>query len=439
MIIAIDGPAGVGKSTVAKEVAKKLHFLYFDTGAMYRCFAYHILQKKISIQNEEAITAALVDFDFQIHHNKERRYLVNGVDVTEFIRSPEITRVVSPISSYKEVRKKMVTIQHRTGENADVVFEGRDMGTVVFPHADLKIFLTASSEIKAERRYQEMMEKFPSQAAHLSKEEILKEMEERDALDASRPISPLKKAVDSFLIDTTNFTVSEVVCEILKLYKAKCTKKRVRVGYAIIIALMKGLFFLLYRFTVYGRKHFIPGPALIAANHVSYLDPIAVAIACPGEIHFLAKEGLFSVPVLGSLIRYLNSHPVSRGTHDAKIFREAEKILKQNNKILLFPEGGRSNAQKLSPFLPGVGFLAQRTHCPIIPVYLHGTYEMWGKDKKCPKFFGKIACIFGSPLYFYDLEDKDRKEAVEEILKRTQQAIEKLKLWYESGATGSPP
>ena len=177
MIIAIDGPSGTGKSTVAKAVAQRLGFVYFDTGAMYRSFAWKSLQEQIAPTDEAGLRRLVERFRFNIQTDRtgEKHYLVNGVDVTNKIRAQEISNLSSRISIYPFVRQAMVRIQRRFGHKMNVVFEGRDMGTVVFPDAELKIFLTARSDVRAERRYQELLVKFPDLAHTLSREQILLE------------------------------------------------------------------------------------------------------------------------------------------------------------------------------------------------------------------------------------------------------------------------
>lgn len=216
MIIAIDGPAGTGKTTVARRVAERLGFQYFDTGAMYRAVTYLLLKKNISCKDEERILSCLEDFQFVIRvESNQKRYFVNTEDVTEAIRSKEVTRKVSEVAALPSIRQALVSIQRKFAEKGDAVFEGRDMGTVVFPDAELKIFLTARPTIRAERRYLEVKDKMEG----MSKEEVLREIMERDRLDSSREASPLKQAEDAQLIDTSDLTINEVVERIISLIR----------------------------------------------------------------------------------------------------------------------------------------------------------------------------------------------------------------------------
>lgn len=214
MIVTIDGPAGTGKTTIARLLAEKLKFKYFDTGAMYRALTYQIVDHNIDLHNPEMLLSFLSAFQFDIRdEGKEKKYFVGEKDITDLIRTPSVTQKVSEVAAHPEVRKKLVAIQKEFGKGKNAVFEGRDMGTVVFPKAELKIFLTARPEVRAERRYLEFKEKkMPS-----SQNEVLKELIERDHFDSSREISPLRQAEDAHVIDTSDLTITQVIEKILSL------------------------------------------------------------------------------------------------------------------------------------------------------------------------------------------------------------------------------
>jgi CMP/dCMP kinase len=208
LIIAIDGPSGAGKSTVARTLAKHLHYVYIDTGAMYRAAALRAKEKGVSAADEEALArlAASLRIIF-VADSKETRVLCDGEDVTEAIRSPEISLLASDISRRSGVRKALVDMQREMGRPGGVVLEGRDIGTVVFPHAEVKFYLDATPEERARRRFEELRRKgLPVRFG-----ETLEEVIQRDRNDMSRPISPLKKAEDAILIESTNLTVEQVV------------------------------------------------------------------------------------------------------------------------------------------------------------------------------------------------------------------------------------
>ncbi len=219
-VIAIDGPAGSGKSTTARKLAEKLGFIYLDTGAMYRAVALFALRNDVSPEDSRALEAIAqrVDIDFKVA-NGENRVLLNGEDVSEAIRTPEVTKAVSPVSAHAEVRTALVTRQREIGKKGNVVAEGRDTTSVVFPDADLKVYLTASLEERARRRVID----FARQGVKTSKEEQIKLLEERDKFDSGRKNSPLKRTHDSILVDTTKLNIEEQVEKIIKLIKTRLT------------------------------------------------------------------------------------------------------------------------------------------------------------------------------------------------------------------------
>lgn len=212
MIIAIDGPAGAGKSTIAKSVAKMLGIQYLDTGAMYRAFTLFVLNRKLNLEDKEEIRKALDDFTITLNGDK---VYMNGKDVTSEIRGEQVTDHVSYISSLDFVRKKMVELQQNIGKNNSIVAEGRDIGTVVFPDAEYKFFLDATIEERARRRMQD--EKNPSKDLDLKS--VMEKLKQRDAYDSTRDVSPLRKAPDAFYIDSTNMSVDEICDIIVRMVK----------------------------------------------------------------------------------------------------------------------------------------------------------------------------------------------------------------------------
>ncbi len=212
--IAIDGPAAAGKSTVAKIVAEKLSYLYIDTGAMYRALTYKALKENVNIEDEQALALLLSDTDIQLKPaNSEQLVIVDGEEVTEKIREQYVTNAVSIVAAHGLVRKDMVSRQKDLGERGGIVMDGRDIGTKVLPHAELKIFLLATVDIRAKRRHEENLNKgFPSDLSQLKEEIKL-----RDKNDIERENSPLQKAVDAIEIDTSTLSIDEVVARILTL------------------------------------------------------------------------------------------------------------------------------------------------------------------------------------------------------------------------------
>lgn len=212
--IAIDGPAGAGKSTIAKLIAQKLNYIYIDTGAMYRAMGLYYLNHHLDMNSEDVINEHLdkINIDMTYKDSKLEIFL-NEENVTDLIRTNEASQGASIVSTYQLVREKMVSLQQQLAKSSNVVMDGRDIGTVVLPNADVKIFLTASSKERAKRRYKELLEK----GIDASLEEIQKEIEERDFRDMNRKNSPLKQADDAILVDTSEMTIEEVVDKILKI------------------------------------------------------------------------------------------------------------------------------------------------------------------------------------------------------------------------------
>ena len=212
--IAIDGPAAAGKSTVAKVVAKKLSYVYIDTGAMYRTITYAALEQKVDIENEEQLMEVVknVNIEFQQGENTQLVFL-NGQDVSEVIRTPDVTNRVSIVAKHRLVREEMVRRQQELAKKGGVVMDGRDIGTHVLPDAEVKIFMLASVEERAERRHLENLNKgFDSNL-----EQLKEEIAQRDKLDSEREVSPLKKADDALELDTTSLSIEEVVQKIMSI------------------------------------------------------------------------------------------------------------------------------------------------------------------------------------------------------------------------------
>lgn len=214
MNIAIDGPAGAGKSTIARKLAEELGYVYVDTGAMYRAMALFFLEQGIAASNEQEISAAASLIDLSIRYRDgEQQVLLNGENVNGKIRTEEVGNMASAISVYPKVRRKLVALQQKLASDTDVIMDGRDIGTCILPDADVKVYLTASVETRAKRRFDELMEK----GITCDLEEIAKDIAERDERDMTRKTAPLKQAEDATLIDSSHMTIEEVVAAITAL------------------------------------------------------------------------------------------------------------------------------------------------------------------------------------------------------------------------------
>ncbi len=214
--IAIDGPAGAGKSTIAKRLAKDLKCIYIDTGAMYRSVAYYCLTNKINVNNEVEVNAIIDDINIRLEISEEGQLIfVNGEDVSTKIRNSEISLLASKVATYMLVRQKLVSIQQAIAKERSVIMDGRDIGTTVLPFATLKVFLTASTTERANRRFTEYVKDNPD----ITLEEVIEDIKKRDFQDSTREISPLRKAEDAIEVDTTGITIEEIVTKIEALLK----------------------------------------------------------------------------------------------------------------------------------------------------------------------------------------------------------------------------
>lgn len=220
-IVAVDGTAGSGKGTITKIIANKLNLISIDTGAMYRCVTLECINKNIQYTEIEKIKEVLKDINIELRkENEEQLVFLNGEDVTKEIRTPEVDSLVARFAAIKEVRDKITPIQRKMGENTNIIMEGRDIGTVVFPNADVKVFLDCSVEERARRRYNQDLEK----GIETTYEEVLESIKERHKLETERKIAPLVQATDAVYIDSTGMTIEEEADAVIKVIEEKRKK-----------------------------------------------------------------------------------------------------------------------------------------------------------------------------------------------------------------------
>lgn len=209
--------------------------------------------------------------------------------------------------------------------------------------------------------------------------------------------------------------------------------------YQIFHTSTKGFFHLFYRHRVYGKKHIPQGACIIAPNHASFFDPPLIAISCDEEVNFLARGSLFNNALLKKIISNLNSYPVSGSSQDLTSIKLIIQLLQANKKVVIFPEGKRTTDGHIQPIKPGIGMLMARTECSIVPVYIHGTYDIWPKSRKFPKLWGKTACVFGSPISWESYKDMPKKQIQQELSLAINKSLSMLQTWYLNGAHGDPP
>ena len=357
--IAIDGPAGAGKSSVSKILAARLGYAYLDTGAMYRAVTYEVLSK--GIFDEIEIVLMINKIDMEVKPDKDAMLVfVDGEDVTPFLRTADVSAHVSWVSAMAGVRRAMVKIQRKQAEKGGIVLDGRDIGTTVLPNADVKIFLTASAHTRAIRRCMELA----AAGQDVTPEGIEEDIEKRDYQDSHRAVSPLRQADDAVLLDNGDLTLEETADAII-------------------------------------------------SNHKSYWDPPMIGVAFKTRIvHFMAKEELFKNPVFGWVIRQLGTFPVRRGVTDRAAIRQAVKVLKDGYPLGIFPEGTRIRREGLGKFHSGMASLALMTGTPILPVAIVGSMHM-------PKWSAHPAVLIGKPIPVKKEKATEEKiEALNELVKK---------------------
>ncbi len=215
--VAIDGPSGAGKSTIARAAAKVLGFIYVDTGALYRAIGYYIVKQGINTKDEHAVSQQLknIDISLKYDNNGKQQVILNNNDVSEYIRTPEVSMAASNVSAIPKVREFLLDLQRNIAKTNNVIMDGRDIATVILPNADVKIFLTASAEKRAHRRYLELLEK----GENITEQEVLEDVKKRDYQDSHREIAPLMPSGTSIIVDTSELTLDESINTIIKIVK----------------------------------------------------------------------------------------------------------------------------------------------------------------------------------------------------------------------------
>ena len=420
LTITIDGPAGAGKSTLAKLVAKRLGYSYLESGLLYRTLTYEVLQKKIDFADEKTLIRLASNLKLEIKElNGSWHIFLNDEDISEKIRTPEVDKRVARIGKIKGVREEFLKFQRRMARGGGIVVEGRDIGTVVLPDADKKFYIVASLEERAKRKCKELKEK----GYQVDFSKVLEETRERDLADMTRKAGPLKKAADALRIDTTDLTVEDEVEEVLKEIRKK--EKRWFL-YTIVHAIGRLLFKILFRWEVRGRENISKkGALIIASNHLSYLDPPLIGIASPRRLHYMAVDAVFRYFFLGNLTRRLGAFPVKRKGVDIEATKKALKILGNREALLIFIEGTRSPSGELLKPKPGVGMLAYRSGATVIPTLIVGSRQALPPKGRFirPR---KIKVSFGRPLTIEKFSRLRPKEAYQIISNETMKRIREL-------------
>lgn len=430
-IVAIDGPAGTGKGTITKRISKSRKLVNIDTGATYRCVTLAMQKENIGLEELERIKEMLEKIDIQMENREgEQFFYLDGEDVSQKIRSKEVTQMVSQVSSIKEVRLKMVDLQRKLAEGKDVIMEGRDIGTYVFPKADVKIYLDADEDERAKRRVRQNEEK----GIQMTYEEVLENIRKRDENDKNKEMGALKVANDAIVIDSTHLTIEEVTKKVemiidekkkaiqkaeklekVAYYERKETvwKKFVR---SCVKGFLAGLYHISYRVKITGKEN-IPetGSYILCANHINYLDAAAIILLNKRKVRFVAKEELYRFGILAWLGHLFDIIPIKRNKQDLESMKRCIKALKNGELLGIFPEGTRKGLEKNQKVKNGAAFMALRTKTKVIPVGIHGSFKLGSK----------VFVNYGEPMDFSQYAAND-KEALEEVSSKIMNEIIRL-------------
>ena len=392
--VALDGPSGAGKSTIAKAVARRLGYVYVDTGAMYRAIGLYAVRQGAVTTDKEAVIPLLTDITVELKYvDDAQRVILNGEDVSDLIRTPEISMAASNVSAIPEVRDFLLDLQRDIARKNNIIMDGRDIGTVILPNADVKVFMTASAEERARRRFEELTAK----GQDVVYEDILNDINQRDYNDSHRDTAPLKKADDAVELDTTDMPIDEVVDRIEELIDAAIRKDfkvipAWRRALYSILRFVIGLPFKLFFNLKYEGLENIPncGSIIIAGNHQAWFDPILIAIKVKYISSFMAKAELFRIPILNIAIKLVHGFPTRRKSTDVSSLSNAEKYIRKGYNLTIFPEGTRSKDGKIGRAKSGVALVACRCGVPVYPVGI--------SFKRHLHFRSKITVRFGKPL-----------------------------------------
>ncbi len=387
--IAIDGPSGAGKSSVAKAVASELKIIYVDTGALYRTIGMFMIESGVDLKNHEDVANHLGDFTLNLEFKDGKQViLLNGNDVGDSIRTPEVSMAASLVSAIPAVREYLLDTQRSIAKNNSVIMDGRDIGTVILPDAEVKVFLTASPEARAKRRYEELI----SRGATVEYEQVYRELVERDNNDSTRNISPCVPAKDAIILDNSNFEPEETAAAVVKIIKSIQTKPRENKFYANAYKILSPVLKFLMRINAVGVEN-IPenGGVLFCSNHISALDFISIAACTKRQISFIAKKELFSIPLLNKIITALGAIKIDRGGNDVGAIKAAIKVTSDGGSAAIFPQGHRYPGinPATTPVKHGAGLIAYRSGCDVIPVCIQVNHGKYGLFKKITVVFGK--------------------------------------------------
>lgn len=442
-VIAIDGPAGSGKSTVAREVATRLGLEYLDTGAMYRAVAFAALHRGIDPEDREPVAHLARQLVLSVADS----VVVDGIDATIEIRGPEVTRAVSVVAANPDVRTEMRDRQRAwVEERGGGVVEGRDIGTVVFPDADLKVYLTADDAERARRRHKEATDlrydagspalnaEASALPAVVGVEAVRVELARRDHLDSTRATAPLAVAGDAVVIDTTDRSVDEIVSEILMRLDHRAADagspdagspdvtsapgRRMpdadrphprqparhledvveHAFYRALRVLILGFAKVFWRVRIEGTDN-LPreGPFIVAPVHRSNIDTPLIALISSRRLRFMGKDSMWRTKAGARLWSALGGFPVRRGSADREALRRCIEVIEGGEPLVLFPEGTRQSGPLVHELFEGAAYVASRTGAPVVPVGIGGSEAAMPKGASWLRPV-RIVIVVGEPL-----------------------------------------
>ena len=422
-IIAIDGPAASGKSSVARTLAQRLGFSYVNSGAMYRAVTWHVLQRGVNVHQPAAVANAIEQSRIVCDLvDNQSRILIDDHDPTPHLRDDDVNRAVSLVSSVPRVREILVARMREYAKKDNLVMEGRDIGSVVFPETPFKFYIDASPEVRVQRRQ-----------AEGQRDEIAA----RDCADSSRVVSPLVTAPDAAVIDTSALTIDGVVDQIMQRLVAKglplhsqiVTPRRQRMNpyYWLGYWLSRLLAQIFFRFRILHRERMIQsGPVILAMNHQSFFDPPLAGNASDRAIFILTRKTLLDHWFWGWLLPKLNIIPVDQEGSDRSALKALIRILREGEATLVFPEGGRTLDGNLQPAQPGIGLVIAKTLAPVVPMRIFGAHEAWARGSKKIRLH-PITIVVGHPIFFTQADIAERgKDVYQRLSERVMNEIAKL-------------
>ncbi len=403
--IAIDGPSGAGKSTIAKALAKEFGYIYVDTGAIYRTVGLYMQRNGISTEDKEGIENNLPNVKVELkYEDGEQKMYLCGEEVSGFIRTPLIAKYASVVSAVPKVREFLFDMQRSLARENNVIMDGRDIGTVILPDADVKIFLTASAEARATRRVAQLEEK----GDKVSYEEILASIKERDERDSGRDVAPLKPADDAVLLDTSDMNLEQSIAAAKKIVTDKLSAKndggntlkkkdKNKSGfYQFLRVILTPVLRFTMRVKPYGTENEqSEGKLIVCANHTAIFDVVSLGISFKRQLRFLAKKEIFKIPVLSQLFSALGAYSVDRGKGDVAAIKKTLSVLEDGEVVAMFPQGTRCIGVDPADteVKSGVGMMVYRSKADVQPVFIRV------KNFKY-RFLRKKEVIIGKPIKY---------------------------------------